>query len=194
MRSFSVVVLCVGFLFLAAYPSQAVPIIDTGTPAGRGWLLASEQWLAGEFTTTETHTIGSIEGYISTFPFPGSFTVALYTDGGDVPGVELLSGAATASGGTDWFGLTGLSHILLPGTYWVSFEVRSGDTLRGGMPNDPPAPLVNEAGHDVDGWRGLDDLDIGVRISSASTSVPEPSLLSLLALAGLGVCVFRQRR
>jgi hypothetical protein len=204
VRSFAVVVLSVGLLFLAAYPSQAVPIIDTGTPPDptQGQSLLDIQWIGGEFTTAETFEITSVEGYIVDRFVSGSFTVGLYSGGGEVPGTELFSGAATAIGGANWYGLTGLNHVLLPGTYWVTFEVRPGDTLHGYMPSavagpgtGAPNPLANEALFLSGAWVEFDGIEFGVRIfgNRVDGAAPEPSGIILLAL-GLGLTIRRFRR
>jgi hypothetical protein len=113
--------------------------------------------------------------------------VGLYSDGGEIPGAELFSEGASATGGNDWYGPSGLSFVLTPGTYWVTFEVRPGDTFRGGMPNGAPFPLGNEAFTNGGMWFEFDTLDIGVRIRGDLTAVPEPSAVGLMLLGLVGI-------
>lgn len=176
--------------------ANATVIVDTGPGPGNnsgGWSLHSAQWLAAEFSTSQAYKITDIQGWIGG---TGTGTLAIYSDGGSVPGVQLFSTGFTAVAGDSWDGATGLAWLLNAGTYWATFEVRAGDTLFGWMEGPAVSPLVNEAYHNSSGWHdysvgwnpwnGSSGLDIGVRISAVA--VPEPATLALmgLGLAGLG--------
>lgn len=187
--------------------AHAAFIVDTGPGAGPGGACLQNsfpgtvQWLAAEFNVSASSTVNTVQGWIdptsSCNASAGTAHAIIYTDGGEVPGTELFSQQFTASGGgADWFGPSGLNWNLAPGTYWVAFEVRPGDTLAGAMPTPSVNPLANEAVcHDASCFAGLynelDHLDIGVRITAA---VPEPSSALLLVSGVLGLAAFFRRK
>ena len=191
-------------------PVSAALIVDTGpgptiTSGFGGLTIGSNQWLAAEFSLGGTTTITGVQGWIG-IGIPngnistGTGTAVIYTDGGDVPGSELFSAAfATADSASSWDGASGLSWLLNAGTYWVAFEVRSGQTLSDGMPRPSSSPLGNEAFNNSGAYVGFDSLDIGVRIFGEQPQppppqIPEPASLALLGIGLAGLGATRRRK
>ena len=192
---------------------EAITIVDTGQPAaailggrgvsGTGSGSGVNQWQAGEFnvgtSTKITGALGYMHNYMAT---PRTATVALYNDGSEVPGSELFSAFFTVPwnpSGTvyDWYGLSSLNWEVGPGTYWLAFEVRSGQTFWGVMPSPSPTPLNNEANFFNGTWNQYDATNIGVRVYGEPVStVPEPATLLLLGsgLAGIGGAAWRRKK
>lgn len=163
-----------------------------GSSGVGGWTLAETQWLAAQFSLGAATTITDVQGWIG--GGPGSATAAIYTDGGDVPGFEFLSAEFTAAAPEGWCGPAGLNWLLVPGDYWVAYQVQAGQTLFGHMSNPSTFPLLNEAHGDAP-WVANDNLNFGVRIfgTTAVAAIPEPSTYALM-LAGLGFVAFVANR
>jgi len=179
-------------------PAQAAVIVDTGQPpynAGVDWDLNATQGLAARFTVTHTTKLTDLTGFSFAYSTPGTFTVALRADG-TVPGATLFSDTATAKLKLAFYGVHGESWVVQPGSYWLAFEVRPGDTFFGYMPNNPPSPLGPEAYLGSGTYERYDDLDLGVRIMGEVLAVPEPTTwaLMLIGLAGVGAGLRRARR
>jgi hypothetical protein len=189
--------------------SGAAMIVDTGISSA--WpdtsgdpVLSSDQWLAVKVTLNEGYFISSAQGYLSSSGNEGTFTIALYTDGGIIPGVRLLSLSAFApqvvfdtSGNAipDWHGFSGKDFFLSAGSYWIAFEVLQGDTFSGFMANPAAHPLPYEAIYNgVAGaywpesyYVGTGPADIGLRIEGNPVPLPGAILLFAPGLAGLAV-------
>jgi MYXO-CTERM domain-containing protein len=183
----------------------AALIINTGEPASppaesfilRNTPAGQFQFLAAEFSLTQAYTITGVQGWIAGGGDAGEggpLTIAIYNDGGEVPGTtELFATIVSVENpGAGWVGPGDpgdLDWALGPGTFWVAFEFRSFFAT-GTMPSPSPSPLGNEAfqNQDSNGWSEQDSLNLGVRIfgdPSSPNGVPEPSslLLGLLAFA-----------
>lgn len=176
-------------------PVHAITIVDTGTPTSSGSVVTSPTLaIAAEFQVVNDSLITDIQGYLNTVR-AGNLTVAVYSDGGDIPGAELFSasillGPPTAT--PTWQGVSGLAWNLSSGTYWAVFQADA--TLAFGMPisvaglGGAPNPLGNEARrlHDV-GFFGVDDLDFGVRIFGEESHAAVPEAGSTLVLGAIGL-------
>jgi hypothetical protein len=185
MKKLMVFVFLVSFWFFVGSLDAAI-IINTGVPTSGDMGLYNDtdigiQWAAAEFPLDKAYTITDILGYMTPYPgtrpsgpYEGSLTLTIYGDGGEVPdtGDEKYSQlySVTSSGG--WQGLSGLNWNLPAGTYWVAFEVRSGNTYYGGMPwMNTPNPLDNYAAFLGTSYNPTDHIEIGIKINAVS--VPE---------------------
>lgn len=171
--------ICAGIAISSGSVSAAI-ILDTGPgpsvgggsiviPAGYfGSLTPYGQFRAAEFSIGTSTVITETEGWMVSFDGSGEGTIALYSDGGDVPGTELFTTKFLWPGKLRylWAGASGLSWDVATGTYWVSFEARLGQTIVAAMPGPSPKPLLNAAftSTDTGNWIGDDGKDLGVRI------------------------------
>ena len=189
-------------LAVTAGQTQAAFIVDTGIPTGSPkWTYNSFQYFAGEFSLSQSYTLDGIEAYFSSGG-AGNVTIALHSDGGNIPGSILNSAVVSVpvNTGLGWHGVSGLSWNVSPGTYWVSFTPSS--SIDGIMPGVAPSALNEYAQGSAGVWQdeganSFDYLGIGVRISASqggSTVTPEPTSLALAGFAGIGMAVGAWRR
>jgi hypothetical protein len=186
-------------LSLVAGAASAAVIVDTGPPAHGAsqadYWLDSSDWLAARFDVTTTTSLTDITGYMFAKAAPGIFTIALYS-GDETPQTELYSGQATAKLPFAFYGLHGISWLVGPGSYWVAFEVRPGDTLDGLMPDNPPSPVAHYAYYDAtqDSDYHAYDFTIALRVDGAAAAVPEPATwaLMIVGLGGVGAAMRRR--
>lgn len=191
IRDFAVAVLAAASVTAAALPAAAGTIVDTGTPGTvTDWALDSG--IAARFQVANATTITGIEGYFSGGGSPGTYTIALYSDGTNTPGTELFSTQSTVTA-NGWNGKSGLNWAVNSGFFWVGFEVRPGQTFtRGGMPSPAPSPLLDEAYNRGGRYFPNDGFDIGVRIYDGAV-VPEPATWALM-ICGFGLAGAALRR
>jgi hypothetical protein len=164
---------------LSIVVNSAFLLIDSGEPVvttpvnDGGYALNINQSLAAEFALDQTNMMTCVEGFIGG-EIPGSASITIYDDGGEVPGNELYTNDVYFEVGDGWQGLTGMDLSLPAGKYWVSFELRSLDDDFLGRMLEAPQPLLNHAytthGYpplNLQGgseWVENDSLDLGVRI------------------------------
>ncbi len=184
-------------------PAQADVLVDTGAPSLTGFplVLNSGEWWAGEFTTTQEEEITGINGYIladAGNPDNASFTISIYgnTTTGNAPDLTnpLFSQQATYTA-DGWNGLSGLTQVLDPGSYWVAFEVNSSNSLQGLLPVSVANAMQAVAWNDPTTTGGYNAItgnayNFGVQINA----VPVPASVWLFASAGLGLLGFGKRR
>jgi len=173
-----------------ASAANAAVIVDTGQPpfggAGVDWNLNATQSLAVKFTVASATRLTDLTGWMYAYSAVETFTVALYADG-ETPGALLFADTATAKLPFAFYGVHGESWLVGPGSYWLAFEVRPGNTLDGYMPNNPASPLGPEAYSEDGSYYCYDDLDLGVRISGdVVANVPEPQSWALMLIGFLG--------
>ena len=192
---------CTCLLSLIAFSTNAAFIVDTGAgdATGGGIALDSSQWVAGQISITNAQTVTSVEGWFGEGT-EGTITAAIYTDNGSgVPVSELfssqfiLNNPSTVPTVHAWDGAFGLSWLLNPGTYWVAFEVRAGDTGSGLMPDNVPSPLDDYAFRNTSGtdWQSLSSNEsLGFRVSR----VPIPAAVWLFGSGLIGLIGFARRK
>lgn len=111
--------------FRISYDSQ---LIDTGydiNGKGKDWALDTKQWLAGQFSLSQTSTINSIEGYMWGLT-DGEVRLAIYfsDNANNIPaGAPIFNQIFKTSDADGWYGISGINLPLDAGTYWAAFEV-----------------------------------------------------------------------
>lgn len=183
-------------LTAAVSHANAASAVNTGTPASSDFPLSVDgtDWLAGQVSFTAATKITSIQAYLNDLGSGGDFTIALYADSSKhLPGTLLNSwnaSFATASGASDWNGVSNLAYTVAAGTYWVALEVQGNNSFSGVAPITPPNPLAKYAFNDG-GYSGYQAMSqsFGVQVAT----VPEADTYAML-IAGLGLIAAVARR
>ena len=181
--------------------AQADVLFDTGLGTGY-WNLDTNQWLYAKFSLSEPVTMDYAEAYTTAHSQgynPGYATLVIYGDGGDLPDrSNTLYSEVFSATANSWCGVSGMNLTLATGSYWLGFEVRPGNTFKGGIAGrySVPNPLYDEAATgSQSGGSSLyayDALNISVR-AGTSEKVPEPATMLLLGLGLMGLTGVRRR-
>lgn len=194
MHSIRTIMIGMALCFVGLEPAGATLIVDTGPPAmfSPSVTLDSLIWRAGEFTLIESYVITDVMGHMRV-GVAGDVTVAIYSDGGDIPilNSEIYSAEFLGSQ-SGWQGASGLNWELGPGTYWIAFEVREGNGSFG-LATNVSSPLSHYAysfGGSFAQWQPTSS-SIGIRI--LGDQIPEPSTIFLVSTGIMGVLARRRR-
>jgi len=181
---------------------QASYILNTGSggTATNGLVVSASQFLAGQFTLTDSYIVNRVEGWFGPNS-EGKLTAVIY-DNREFDGINLeLPGSALFSqqfsfdspslDDYTWDGAYELNWALDPGTYWLAFEGRPGDRGWGWMPGEAPNPLSRYAiKPNQPSWEPLYGDDLGMRINA----VPVPAAALLFASGFLGLIAVARNR
>lgn len=170
---------------------QADYIVNTGSggTASTGTVVDATQFLAGQFTLTDSYIITSVEGWFGPHS-EGKLTVVIYDNREfegttvELPGSELFTQQflidSPSTEDYAWDGAYGLNWALDPGTYWLAFEGRPGveNWGWGWMPGEAPNPLSRYAVKpNWPTWEPLYGDHLGMRINT----VPVPAAIWLFS-------------
>lgn len=187
--------------------ASAIPIVDTGPSpflelSHPGTSLATYQFIAGRFTTTEDFAITSLSAFVRNYACCSVLSQQLSL--GIASGPEVLSNSQLtnlitlpttidlASGAAGWASVTVDNFLLSAGTWWLVASVQLGQFAVGlGMPGGVPNPMDDYAyfSQETGVWNPLDERlggtlipgTYGFRVDGdqAATSVPTPGPLGL---------------
>jgi hypothetical protein len=183
--------LAVACILLTVGVAGADYILDTGNNPSYIYNLLNYEWLAGEFTTTQTWDFGAMQGDIWTVWGAGQIDISIRAaDNGTLPGSVLFTKSFQSQpvGFSGWQGTTGYAGTLPAGTYWISFEVTGGSTFGGNMGGlSPPTngAMSPEALCFTGAWQSY-TLNIPARIEGTAV-VPIPGAFLLLGSGLLGL-------
>lgn len=177
--------------------AQADVILDTGAAPPVGFTgVQPDQWVGVRFEVSNPTVVTDVEGYLGRISGENALTFAI-REGDALPGAEVFS--AVGALGTpfyEWHGLHGLSWRLPAGAYWLTFEVRPGQTFEGAIAaalNLAPTAIALMGPGPI--WLPEPDPRLGaaVRINGFAAPVPETGTWALLIL-GFGVAGAGLRR
>ena len=199
--------------------ASAIPIVDTGPaanigPTDPGLTLASYQFVAGRFTTTEDFAITSISAFVRNYS-GGTLTSQLnlgIAAGPDVllhtPLTNVISLPTTVTLGglaAGWASVSVDNFVLGAGTWWLVASVEPWHTgfslaMPGGVANpmDAYANWRPEPGAWTTLGPNLPSSTLpgtyGFRLEGDEINVPEPGTLALFGMGLLTLGLSRRRR
>jgi hypothetical protein len=214
---------CSFALMVVSVPTQAIPIVDTGSSPfvgipDPGILLENangrSQFVAGRFTTTEAFQITGLSAFVRNFACCDVLTSQFHLSIASGPSftnnssftnlVAAQTSYTAASGAAGWADASIGNYLLDPGTYWIVASVLPGDLSIGlGMPGGVPNPMDTYAyfSSALGGWNPANFMlsqsmpaTFGFRVTGNAIAVPEPSALLLLGGGLFTLLVLRVQR
>jgi PEP-CTERM motif len=213
--------LLLAFIGAVGFPATAsadpITIVDTGPgPAfasDPSWLVDyNTAWAAAQFSTTSPVRITNVQGWIvprGVDFLSGPLRINLMSNASDLPGAPLFSAFTNVPGigQSTWYGQSGLSWNVAPGTYWLSFEALTrASFMMPGIPADRSgraafAVLQSECNFNdracwpwQPGEAQFPGTGLAVQIfgeSASGSPTPEPGSLLLLGGGMLGLMARR---
>jgi len=202
------------FCLLCAGGAQATTVVDTGQPTSNCCFfgLGGSYFTEGvQFTLSTTATVTSVQSFFSgpnifqTGPADilahGGITANDPSGFSDLPGAILHESTFTITQGStgDWFGTSGTSWLLGPGTYWGIFWVDPNDcnNCRASIWSQPPSPLPSaygtSGGGTPVGWV-TSSQNLGLRVETSAVPVPAAVWLFGSGLLGLVGIIARRKK
>jgi hypothetical protein len=138
------------------FATPASDFVNTGSGGTVGGETVSgntpTQWVATQFTLTETTAITQVSGWFGATGAGGAINVVIRVDNPanpslPVPGAEIWSQSFTvpAQNAPNWVNFSNFIPVLAPGTYWLSFEPPVTSALKTGMYGPSANPQPNSA-------------------------------------------------
>jgi hypothetical protein len=183
---------------LFAQHAAAQVVFTTDVPTGNAELVVNGgQWLAEEFTTSQTFNITSLAAYINdagdTNQIGNTFTLSVYDNSST--GTPWLASQEFSKditfAGDGWNGANSITNLQLSaGTYWLAIEVGINDNFQGNLQTSTSSSLAfaNYDGISTAGYQLSSGYNFGIQVNgdAVPAAVPLPSSLWLL-VSGLAM-------